>query len=463
MIVLTYCRTDASSIETSLGGADYSYYFVFKQYLRALRKIATVIDVGDSIDKISFYYSTSLARGEECVCLVFSPPHKIDERIQCPIIPVFAWEYDALPNNLLGGQEQDWRWCLAKQGWAITHSEYAVTGVKNAIRSDFPVVSIPSPVWDESQAYVRAQAPAMPKSFRLGYSGFVLDSAQIDLTAFAPDLWQDSILGVLERSTEKSDVDIEVSGVVYLSVFNPDDLRKNWSDMLRAFCWQFKDVADVTLVWKITHTDVQPFLRAFMREIFRLSDFSCRVIVVHGYLDDDAYARLIKNSDFVVNASHGEGQCLPLMEGMSAGKPAISPIHTGMADYVTAENSFIVASDVEPGFWPHDPRQSLRTFQYRIDWGSLCRAFDASYLLIKDRPEDYKQMSLAVRESMRLHCSVEVVAGKLKQFLAMRAQGYRVYDREWAAQSYTILQRLLQKTRPLKRKLFGANHIKENV
>ena len=68
---------------------------------------------------------------------------------------------------------------------------------------------------------------------------------------------------------------------------------------------------------------------------------------MHGYLNDDEYAKLVQGSTYVVNAAHGEGQCLPLMEYMSAGKPAIAPSHTAMEEYINEGNSFVVKSSAE--------------------------------------------------------------------------------------------------------------------
>ena len=45
---------------------------------------------------------------------------------------------------------------------------------------------------------------------------------------------------------------VVVDGVVYVSVFNPLDGRKNWHHLITAFCWAFRDTSDATLVLKMT-------------------------------------------------------------------------------------------------------------------------------------------------------------------------------------------------------------------
>ncbi|PNA31995.1 glycosyltransferase, partial [Pseudomonas sp. MPR-AND1A] len=80
------------------------------------------------------------------------------------------------------------------------------------------------------------------------------------------------------------------------------------------------------------------------------------VVVMHGYLDDPQYARLYEAASYYVNASRCEGLCLPLMEFMACGKPAIAPNHTAMKDYIDDSVAFIVRSSEELTIWPQDTR-----------------------------------------------------------------------------------------------------------
>jgi hypothetical protein len=49
--------------------------------------------------------------------------------------------------------------------------------------------------------------------------------------------------------------DLLLDGVVYTAIFCPMDGRKNWFDMICAFCWALRDMPDATLVLKLTHRD----------------------------------------------------------------------------------------------------------------------------------------------------------------------------------------------------------------
>ncbi|SDA60443.1 Glycosyltransferase involved in cell wall bisynthesis [Pseudomonas sp. NFACC15-1] len=213
-------------------------------------------------------------------------------------------------------------------------------------------------------------------------------------------------------------VETEVSGVVYVSVFNPDDGRKNWHQLVTAFCWALRDVEDATLVLKMTQNDLSTYYVELLTLLSQLSPFSCRVVVMHGYLEDEQFARLYGAASFYVNASRCEGLCLPLMEFMSCARPVIAPDHTAMRDYIDAEVAFIVKSSREPTIWPEDSRILYRTLRHRPDWGSLKLAYQQSYAMAKHQPQAYQAMAAAANERMRRYCAFAPVQRRLADFLA---------------------------------------------
>ncbi len=214
-----------------------------------------------------------------------------------------------------------------------------------------------------------------------------------------------------------SECSFELSGVVFTSLFNPYDGRKNWVDMLTAFCAAFKDTADATLVFKLGHHEYQSALNDMLMCMARMPEFKCRVVLLQGFLDKAEFDSLIRASAFVVNASHGEGQCLPLMEFLSCGKPAVAPRHSAMLDYIDEEVAFIVDSWLDATAWSHDPRLAYRTLRHQIDWSSLVEAYLAAYRCVQDEPSRYARMSATAIDRMRGHCSQAVTAQKLRQFL----------------------------------------------
>lgn len=115
-------------------------------------------------------------------------------------------------------------------------------------------------------------------------------------------------------------------------------------------------------------------------------------------------------TSFYVNASRGEGLCLPLMEFMSAGVPAIAPDHTTMADYVAGDTTFVVSSSTEPTAWPNDPLMRITTSYRRINWSSLADQFRASYEVATQDPTRYRDMSRAAVATQAHYSADAVVA-----------------------------------------------------
>ena len=214
-----------------------------------------------------------------------------------------------------------------------------------------------------------------------------------------------------------------VDGVVYVSMFDTQDGRSNWPRLISAFCWAFRDTSDVTLVLRITQADLATYYVEVLTVLRQLSPFTCRVVVLHGEQDESQLARLYQAASFYVNSSHSEGLCLPLMEFMARGKPAIAPDHSAMEDYIDESVAFVVKSSAEPAVWPQDARTLYRTRQYRLDWGSLKNAFEQSYRMAREHPQAYEVMSGAAIARIHDYCSVSSWEPRLQAFLGPSVAG----------------------------------------
>lgn len=218
---------------------------------------------------------------------------------------------------------------------------------------------------------------------------------------------------------------LSFSGTVYTSVFNPADGRKNWLDIVTAFVWAFRDDPYKTLLLKMSHHNRSTFLGDLFLLFARLAPFRCRVVAIHGYLSNEELGNLVGVSDFFVNASVAEGQCLPLLEFMAEGVPAISPDHTAMETYISPDNAFVVGSSHQPHIWPNDPRECYRTLSNRIDWDSLRQAFVDSATVFENDRERYDMMAGAAVEAVAKHYSSAEVEDRLGKFLGKTARRRR--------------------------------------
>jgi SAM-dependent methyltransferase/glycosyltransferase involved in cell wall biosynthesis len=445
MAIIVHSTESRESIVANIGARDYSYYFVLEKYRKVMQCFAQVIEIRDPEREVDVIYNECRARGEPCLFFSFTPPFKAATNLQCPTICVFAWEYATIPTDTWAEDPRhDWRTVFSKHGCAITHSEFAVRAVRRAMGDDFPVWSIPAPVWDDYKGlYKNGRASAQSRGFDLSFKGVLIDFQ--GCPASCPPEESGAVFAERKSSLAPNDkIKVHLKGIIYTAVFNPNDGRKNWLDLIWGFCWAFRDVEDVTLVMKLVYYDFEAVRAMVVNEIKKLAPFKCRVVALHGYLDHDEYARLIRESTYVVNTAHGEGQCLPLMEFMSAGKPAIAPAHTAMEDYVNEDNAFVVKSSVEWIHWPHDPRAALRTMRYRIDWETLYRAYLESYAVAKGDPVRYARMSGDAVRSLKQYCSKAVVKNRLKQILCERGV---VKDGVWAPFVSRVWQKAMWRRR----------------
>lgn len=397
---LLYAPQDATDVANELGRSDYSYWFVLNYFRPMLEGLGEVVVLSSPDQQPAPTDASDLL-------LLFMPPHTIPLDLAEHAIPVFAWEYTTIPSESWAGEPRnDWREILSRAPGAITHSRFAADAVRAAMGTDYPVTSLPAPVWDR---YAPLAAQPQPPDCRLTFTGAVIDSARVGLTQ-GPDHPQ--------PDTTPGRHELTLSGVIYTSVVNPNDGRKVWEDTITAFVWAHKDNPDATLVLKLVHFDKDTAVGIVWDFMRRLAPYRCRIVALHSYLPTEQFQQLMAGSTFVVNSSRGEGQCLPLMEFMSAGVPAIAPDHTAMAEYVHDRDALVVASSAEWTHWPHDPRRFLRCLMHPVTWDSLRAAFVAGQRIATEDPRRYEHMRESASATLRTHCSQEVIRAGMARFLS---------------------------------------------
>ncbi|MDP3495352.1 MAG: hypothetical protein Q8R82_19755 [Hyphomonadaceae bacterium] len=418
MLFLEYSNYNQSTINDNFGAPEYSYWFVRKAFRHILERIGTRVEVKDPKREVDDIFRSARERGEPCVFLPFCPPNTTPLDQACPTIPVFAWEYDTLPDEVWNNNPtEDWTHVLRKTGMAMTHCQSAAESVRRSMGDAFPTWVIPAPLFDKYKlAKLDAQGWREPFDLVLE-GGLAVSAGDVDLTWFRPERPPADgidVLRLLDRNhihRNKPQV-LTLEGVIYTSILNPYDGRKNWRDMVSGFVWAFRETPTATLLLKLTRFDVEDGLLPVLQLISTLGPFSCRIVLIHGMLSESAYRGLIDCTSYTVNTSYGEGQCLPLMEYMSAGRPAVAPAHTAMRDYVTQENSFVIDSEARLTHWPHDERTAKRCMHYRVSFADLVHKFRQSYRVARDQPERYERLAASAVDSLRAFCSDEVAIAR---------------------------------------------------
>lgn len=424
MIFIEHTSFNDATIKDNYGAPQYSYHFVMKAFQPVLDRLGTRIAVDDPARQVDPIFAAAKARGEDCLFLSYTPPHITTVDLACPTVPVFAWEYDTIPDETWDSDPRhDWRYVLARTGMALTHCRSAAEAVRRSMGEDYPIWVAPAPLFDRFAARgSAARGWREPVDLRLD-GATSISAGDVDLSPFRPDrpvsdgLRALQLLQLAQASGGGASRTLQLEGVVYTSVLCPRDGRKNWTDMVAGFVWAFRTTPSATLVLKLTQADLDEAAAPILRFLSTLGAFECRIVLIHGLLSDEAYAALIDATSYAVNTAMGEGQCLPLMEYMACGRPAVAPAHTAMLDYITPENAFVLASEQRPAIWPQDERAVIRSSNYLISFADLVRQYRASYQAAQDEGR-YARMSAAAVSSVQAFCSEDVVADRLADMLA---------------------------------------------
>ena len=470
MIFLIYSAMTAETVVQNFGQPEYSYYYVLREFQPLLTRLGTVRVIKDPLLEVDQIYLECLAKNEHCIFLSFTPPHLTQLGLKCPTVPVFAWEFSSLPNETWWEDQpqHDWKFCLDQCAGAIVHSQQTLHAVRQLMGETYPVVSIPAPVWDRAvnsinknlnknnnlifknglffdshdhamKRWMATEAEILRKveedrgisevyegqRYR-AYQEGNLEITRQYLAEFYQKIVADSIPKFLKPSFDRwawsanpwepGDHQVLLNGIVFTSLLNPQDGRKNFIDMLVGFCTEFKDTPDATLVLKFGHMHKKGRMQDLFIMLSRLDSFKCRIIVMHGHLDEESYFNLSRLTDYIVNTSHGEGQCLPLMEYLSIGKPAVAPRHSALEDYIDETVAFVVDSWEDATTWPHDPRVAYRTLRHDINFESLCAAYRRAYDCKKNNLKLYQEMSHNATVKLKNHCSIAVAESRIKSF-----------------------------------------------
>jgi glycosyltransferase involved in cell wall biosynthesis len=207
---------------------------------------------------------------------------------------------------------------------------------------------------------------------------------------------------------------VTLDGLVFAAVHGAWD--PSWHDLLTAFVTTCRAVPRATLVVKTGGLDAlaRASLPATLR---RLGPFACRVVILDGNLAG-GLDPLIAATSFYVCASHAEAAPLPMMRFLAAGRPAISPTHSALADLLDGTSGLPVAAGPDYDVFPGDSRERLHARAWRLDWESLCAALDAARTL---SPPAYAERSLRAAAHLAAFCDHDRLRAALAELLATPA------------------------------------------
>lgn len=456
LVSTTGCVGD---LRRHLGSADYSYGFVLRALTPALERLGTWELVPRPESSLSQRAARARAEGSRPVYLVLHPPHNAYFAPDVPTVLFPFWEFPRLPDREFGlDTRQNWVRMCRGADLVVTACRFTADAFRRAgVACPVEVVPVPVapaafevPAWDPGHAWTLAcrhlvlggqapaagveGAPARPadgpaawkRALRAGYRRHVrrwLNPAAIErVKRLRRTLLRipDEPLPLLPTAP------LTLSGLVFTSLFNPSDRRKNARDLLTAFLLAFRDRADATLVLKLATSATREFYD--LHEFRAMYDalgiaHRCRVVLLTEFLSDEQLGALYRATTYYVNASRAEGACLPLQQALAAGRPAIAPRHTAMADYLDERVGLVVGAHPEPTFWPHDPERRIETTWNRLVWSDLRdRLLEGAEVVRTDRAR-YDRLAAAARDRMAGYAGVGRVAEALAGALGRLATG----------------------------------------
>jgi glycosyltransferase involved in cell wall biosynthesis len=452
-----------------IGKEAYSYHFVAQAFKPLLERLGTVLEINRPESRLDYTLWRAQRAGRGCVHLSFLPIHMGYLSSRAPNVAFPSWEFPDIPvTNLGGNPRNNWARIARHFDAVICHSQCAKDAFRRAgVTTPTAVVPIPVPAgyfdlprWqpsnpvvlnhpcfefpqheeaNESLAATTARLTGLTwrQHGRNAYRRLIKPCIPAHVDRY---VWYAARAAGLVRKRRAEDAipcrlseQAMLSGVVYTTVFNPFDPRKNWQDLLTAFLLTFANVPDVTLVMKLV---LRPeMLRSGLLEVFEFYrnagiDHACKVVIIWSYLSDREMLELTRASAYYVNTARAEGSCLPLQNFLAAGRPGLAPVHSGLADYFDENIGFVVQSHPEPAPFPQDPEKHLRTSWHRLAWSSLCEQLSASYRLVTTDYEAHHAMGIRARQTMADFASDEVVwpalLNALEPVLAARSSGRRV-------------------------------------
>jgi glycosyltransferase involved in cell wall biosynthesis len=449
----------AKSSSPALGETGYSYEFVLRAFLPLLELYGEVTRIARPESQVDFAIRRLTGRGCEPFHLSFRPFSHVYLTRNAPNAVFPFWEFPDIPSSdYKDNPRNNWVRIAHQASLILTASNFTASALARAgVKTPVRVVPVPvSPACFDVPDWCRGQTVA------IDCPAYVLTLPEVPVL-HAPDLearpgnnslafrlktqlkslarraWVDGIKPHLplrlskaivaaknagKRAWQEGETELplaairlELSGIVYTSILNPDDKRKNWQDLVTAFLLALGDRDDATLVLKLAASYLAPVreLLAFYNKLG--VPHRARIVLVTEYLNDAQMRELIRASTYYVNASRAEGACLPLQDYLAAGRPGIAPANTAMTDYFDAWVGYVVDSHAEPCPWPQDDTGRLHTTWHRIVWSSLRDQFAASYQAAKSDAETYQQLAAQARLRMKSWASADAVWPRLRDAL----------------------------------------------
>ncbi|CAL1693000.1 hypothetical protein MMB232_03183 [Brevundimonas subvibrioides] len=344
-----------SSLVAGLGHGDYSYAFAMRGFVDALE----ALEIDHEVIRNPEYIADIRERSDAPlnIHLSFYPPERMRLLKGAYNINCFAWEFDRLrkPEEDLSGHpfaNQAAMLNLADEIWMPSaHGA-------DAVRPDVtvPVYEVPAPVLHNIAETPR---PGRPSPRERQKAVRKLSQVAWRPLAILPRMQPHMNVGSQARELRlPALLDTYLQGkdpLIFVSVFNAHDYRKQIAPMLRGFVEFARDHPDAILLCKVTTVDRGSEINdiLFREQLMEIDSLTPPLISEKVWLTRDVLTReemvaLYDVADHYVCTSHAEGQNLPLIEAMGRGVVAVSTDGTAMDAYIDDQTAVVIETERRP-------------------------------------------------------------------------------------------------------------------
>jgi glycosyltransferase involved in cell wall biosynthesis len=426
---LYYSSSVEGDLGSLLGAPHYSYRFAESKFTTAFSTF------GASIHKLfmpEFYNSVNALpervqrAGLPHIHLIFRSAEQIRLLKFGWNISCFAWEFDVLKDYTDVDEHpflnQKRMLSLCDEIWVPSSYSKAVLekhGLSNIHFIPAPIAADPADQFSPEEALRRlGRLVVAPLHF-----SFLKSRAQNRAACEE----RSTTLGQYIKAHSKQNKSVSI----YLTILNPEDFRKNLDPMLRAFHHYSQAHPDAILLVKVLTASSRFHLLDVLADVIpnKLDSGtvfeSPNIAFFSDYLSNSDMGALFSLAKYYLCTAICEGQNLPLLEAMSHGVVPVTTANTAMADYIRAENAFIIPDRLEPNDCIHLAGTIARKpFSVR-----RCRAPDIYDALLRSSSATsarYRAMSMKAKQMVRDRYSSEAV---WPQIVARIAEASKVFKR----------------------------------
>jgi len=166
--------------------------------------------------------------------------------------------------------------------------------------------------------------------------------------------------------------------------------RKNFWDLMTAFCCEFTGQKDVVLVIKTWGGDNSVGFKNMVgdqtkRHLHSLHDIDRpKVLLINDVMDESQLVKLMRTCDVYCSASYGEGFDLPMIQAMSLEKTIVATPFLSHGDYLNEHNSILTKYSLMPVQGAEVPNYHANQMWSRPDVKSFMGGLRAAYETVKE-------------------------------------------------------------------------------